>query len=651
MVTPGGDPVDLVMTAGGAVTGVVVEDDNHPVDAYRVVASAARARGPWEGGAEKSVGSPDGRFLLEDLAEDTYVLQVVVPDRAPATVSGVRVIPGKTADAGTIRVPRGGVVRGTVTDASGDPVVGAMVKAFGVTQEAMEWRDELQTLSEPSGSFEIRGVPEGPRQIVATHPDYATGDVMVEVAAAKGPVESRIVLTQGGRIEGVARKRDGTPLAGLVLSVYSASRMRTGGMRSNNVTRPDGSFSVEHVVPGPTYVNLMANLGGGRMASMMSKQVDVREGETTSVDLSSREILVTGRVTKSGTPLPGLRLRFRGEGGMSFMMTAGFDAVAGAPTGPQRDVGTTGEDGTFALIVSAPGKFWVNTESVDGRTSYPSRELQIPDVETHGVEIAFSGVPVTGIVVDKETEQPVAQARVSAMAKDASGPRATSGQTGADGRFQLDAEPGEYTLSAGAEGYAAARLPLTVGDAGVADARLELEKGLEITGRVLDATGRAVGSIQVQGVGEPGYSGHAETLADGSFRMKGLSAKRYNMCAGAELAGYAVRMGVSPGGPDVTLTLRPAAKVRLAVKGPDGAPMPKAWPNVTKLGGAPISVPWMGSRAPSDSAGMAEMSTPAGALEIEVWSPTHKGTAKVTVAEGAMAAAEVTLTEPVEKPK
>jgi hypothetical protein len=59
----------------------------------------------------------------------------------------------------------------------------------------------------------------------------------------------------------------------------------------------------------------------------------------------------------------------------------------------------------------------------------------------------------------------------------------------------------------------------------------------------------------------------------------------------------------------------------------------------------------MGSRAPSDSAGMTEISTPAGALEIEVWSPTYKGTAKVSVAEGATAAAEVTLTEPVEKPK
>jgi hypothetical protein len=57
----------------------------------------------------------------------------------------------------------------------------------------------------------------------------------------------------------------------------------------------------------------------------------------------------------------------------------------------------------------------------------------------------------------------------------------------------------------------------------------------------------------------------------------------------------------------------------------------------------------MGRRAPSDSAGRAEMSTPAGALEIEVWSPTYKGRTTVSVAEGATATAEVTLTEPVQK--
>jgi hypothetical protein len=59
----------------------------------------------------------------------------------------------------------------------------------------------------------------------------------------------------------------------------------------------------------------------------------------------------------------------------------------------------------------------------------------------------------------------------------------------------------------------------------------------------------------------------------------------------------------------------------------------------------------MGGRGPTDSTGVTEIATPAGALEIEVRNETYKGTAKVSVGEAATATTEVTLTEPVEKPK
>ena len=139
------------------------------------------------------------------------------------------------------------------------------------------------------------------------------------------------------------------------------------------------------------------------------------------------------------------------------------------------------------------------------------------------------------------------------------------------------------------------------------------------------------------------------TLPDGSFRMSGLAAKPYNVCAGNELAGYAVRSGVSPGAADVTFTLRPGGRVRLTVKGPDGAPVKDAWPSVTKIGGSAVSVPWMGGRGPTDAAGMAEVPTPAGAVQIEVSKDKDEGKVQLNVAEGATVNAEITLSEHVEK--
>jgi len=59
----------------------------------------------------KDVTAPDGRFLLEDLAEGTYVVRARAPEVMPGTVSGVRVVAGRTADAGVIRLGAGGIVR------------------------------------------------------------------------------------------------------------------------------------------------------------------------------------------------------------------------------------------------------------------------------------------------------------------------------------------------------------------------------------------------------------------------------------------------------------------------------------------------------------------------------------------------------------
>ena len=164
----------------------------------------------------------------------------------------------------------------------------------------------------------------------------------------------------------------------------------------------------------------------------------------------------------------------------------------------------------------------MKTESPDGRINYPSREFQIPDAETHGLEIVFSGVPLAGIVVDKETDQPIAQASVERALRNHSADKYGSSQTGADGRFQLDADPGDYTLTGGAEGYASGRISAVVGWAGLFDARIELEKGVEIEGRIVDSSGQGVSfpsrswPHRRPGEGDPGF---AQALPDGSFRL------------------------------------------------------------------------------------------------------------------------------------
>jgi protocatechuate 3,4-dioxygenase beta subunit len=657
-ITAGSEDVDLVLEPGGAITGVVVEEGDQPVDAYSIEANPAKPEQRFQGRIFESVGSADGRFLLEDLAEDKYVLQVMVPERAPASVSSVAVAPERTTDVGVIRVARGGVVRGLVVDTSGGAVVGANVRVQGPGQDMMRWSPNLATESDPTGAFEIRGVPEGPKHVSASHRDYAPADAQVDVVAARGPAETRLILSQGGRIEGSARKRDGTPLTGLHVNAHSMGGGHLNwGAQPHATTGADGRFALDHVRPGQTSVSLMTTGSGAAGMSvstnMQSKTVEVREGETVMVDFLSREILVTGHVTRSGTPLAAVRIQLMGEMGTTFVMGGPLgNGVAAAPTGPQRLKAVTNDDGYYELIVDDPGKYHAWIESQDSRRSYPSRELEIPDVETHTADLAFSGVPITGVVVDKDNEQPVAQAAVHIAPKaktDDSWQLASGGRTGPDGRFQIEADPGDYTLSAQAEGYGQARIDVSVSSAGLSDVRLEMERGLEIRGRVLDSRGRALSGIGVHARNEvEGFAGFgwAQTLPDGTFRMSGLAAKPYNLCAGAQMVGYAIKVGVQPGDGNLAMTLRPAGTVRLLVKGPDGKPLSKAYASVKKVGNAVVDVPFTGGRGPTDSSGLTEIPTPGGVVEIEVRKEKLKATTRISVGEGATVDAEVTLTQP-----
>ena len=263
-LAPGPDDADLVLSPGGALTGLVVEEGERPVDSYRLLANLDRSRSARS--VSSSVGSADGRFLLEDLAEGTYVLQVLAPERAPGSASGLKVVAGRTTDAGTIRLGRGGIVRGTVVDLGGNAVAGATVKAVGPGDGRQRWMDLNTTLSDSAGGFEIQGVAPGNATVGAGHPQYAPTETTVMVEPTRGPSEVRLTLQQGGRIEGSARRREGTPLSGVTVSSWSRGRRTMVPSGPGNVTTgSDGSFALDHVPPGMVEVSLMSEAGPGQM--------------------------------------------------------------------------------------------------------------------------------------------------------------------------------------------------------------------------------------------------------------------------------------------------------------------------------------------------------------------------------------------------
>jgi hypothetical protein len=652
-VATGAENVELILTPGGSITGIVVDERGRPCDAYSVTAHPSNADGFWDTGGEKTVADPDGRFLLEELAAETYVLQVSAPDFAPGVASGIKVVASAMSDAGVIRLTHGGIVRGTVVDTGGLPVSGATVSLAGdPALERASWNGGFEATTDPGGGFEIRGVPTGARTVSAAHPDYAESSTRVDVDPARGPNETRLVLPRGGRIEGVVRGREGVPSAGLL--VRWSSLGATPRQRSNPETRtgPDGSFVLDHVDPGTTQVQFFTSSRGGRFMSGLRRMVEVREGETTSLEVVLREVLVTGRVTRRGAPLAGGTVRFSGASGMSIY--GGPFGPSEAP-GPQRNFATCGDDGGFELILDEPGTYRVMVDVPASSSRLPWPEVAIPDVERHVIDFAFGGATVMGVVLDAEKEQPIGGAYVSGRPREGKQPTGTT-QTADDGRFELDAEPGDYVWTASADGYAMGQVSSSVSTAGGPDLVFALKRGFEITGRLLDAAGRPMSGLEVasrpsdDGPDRVWANSFGAVLPDGTFRLQGLGPGNYNLCAGIATVGFAFRAGVAAGTRDVTLSVRPPGQVRIHATLPDGSPATEGWVEVKRLGGALIDFPSYGMSR-TDAAGVVQLNVPAGTLDIEVGNERHMGTVRVSVAEGGTASAEVRLTEPVENRK
>ncbi len=651
-IEAGAKGVTLVLAPAGSITGVAVDEAANALTGYRVVAQVNRSEGDlraWQPPYFKSVTAADGRFVLEGVSAGTYRVDVSAPERVSASVKDVQVQSGSASDVGRVVLRAGGSVRGSVVDTAGASVAGAQVTVPGGS--GLPFVEAPKATTNGEGAFTLRGLAPGQVEIAVSHPLYAEARAGgIEVDPASGPADVRIVLGQGARVQGSVRQRDGSPIPGVTIQLMPLGpddRPRRSSTRYSAETSSDGAFSIERLPAGRAMLFLM---GGARhvQTSAQTRSVELREAQATTVDFVLSDVRVTGILTRLQVPVANANLRFQPQGQTMTMMmsTSGGSPTAPGTVGPMRNQAITGADGRFELLVDNSGRYSVSVSSADGKATV-YRTVEIPDAESHDLQIELGGSTVNGIVLEKGTERPLPAARLSFLpVKGGSG--FAHSETGADGRFQVDLEPGSYTVQATLAEFAPAQLELEVPAAG--ETRILLSPGSALEGKVVDEAGRGVGGLDVRAfafAGENAPPQWARSLPDGSFRLSGLLAQPYTLLADAGESGrFAVAPGVQPGDRPAVLVLRPAARVIVRMIGPDGKPVPGAHALVSAVDGAKLT---HGNATNSDAGGVIEMLAPAGQLQIRAFKQVEPskerlaGSAVVIAAPGATSAVDVQL--------
>lgn len=488
----------LAATPAGRILGMVIDEQKKPVAAARV---------GFAGSGVGAFSAPDGSFTLRfPPMERAITLSVSKPSHATATHGPIQMAPGETKSGVRIVLPRGTKFEIRLIDAQGTPIVNEPV---AITQrlEGERWRRVQLPCGPSSDPMACRSDAEGKIILNVAEDTYdvaAGGDTTVRKELRAQPFNASttpmtIELERGAAIEGRVVWSDGSPMT-------AAASVAAQGMPDSGAPVVDGAFTLRNVPAGKVLLVV-------RVAPPFGSDTEPVEvtAPATGVTLKvPRPGRIEGRVVERETQRPVRQF------------SAGTEVRAGRRSPPKA---FTTDDGRFTLEDVAPGTFDI-VITAPGYVRASSAGVEVAEGKATSVEIALDRAAT---VVGRVTSggRPLAGASVST--DDPGRSPMPARQSDANGDFTLDSvAPGARELRVRKDGYVERVVKLTATAGKEVRADVELSRGRELQGRVVDSSGRPIVGANV--TQRPARADDRSfrwspinTDAEGMFRLEGLS--------------------------------------------------------------------------------------------------------------------------------
>lgn len=302
--------------ATGSIKGRVVADDGRPVVNAMLMAQAING----QPSARPAQVDSEGKFSFDELPTAAYVIFAVAPgyiDEAMSTNDPNDWPRHLIRSQLRIKMIKGGVITGKVTNSKGDPIVGVPVQAMSLSNPVSSPTDFLGgggAESDDRGIFRIYGLRPGPYIVsaggsgqfgfarsngfdldVPTYYPSATRDTAIPVVVRSGDetagIDIRYVGGEGHRVSGfVVGGIDAGPSAASGAIVIFLSHAGTQSVLSMTISSPLDQrrpFGFNGVADGE--YDLFATFQTGQQADaslVATKRVTVRGGDLTGVELN-----------------------------------------------------------------------------------------------------------------------------------------------------------------------------------------------------------------------------------------------------------------------------------------------------------------------------------------------------------------------------
>ncbi|MEO1085682.1 MAG: carboxypeptidase regulatory-like domain-containing protein, partial [Acidobacteriota bacterium] len=444
-------------------------------------------------------------------------------------------------EAPTFHLHPASVLVGLVTDREGEPISGATVTARELS-ESRRWGGRAETRTRGDGSFRLDGLSldvalEIQTVSVGHITDRQTLDPFTAGEVRSG-FEARLdaTLNAVGRVVDV----DDKPVAGAVVELGPQppsgdlstlfQRMRESGDPESTTTDAEGRFRLGNLEP-QTY-RLQVTAAGFAMVKVPGLEIPADVGEhDLGVIVVAPGVSIEGRVTDAdGGALTGAVVKSQPSGRD---LTAMVENRTRAPVEATADVG-----GRFRFDDLTPGQALQLRLELEGYAAEPT-DVVTPAAgeDTLAVTLVMEPAAELAVQVADGDGQPLHGARISINPTGGNRYRAKRASTDEDGVATVtELVPGRFDLEVSFDGYRSLRrsgLELAAGERTV---EAVLERGLTLTGSVLNPSGGPASEsmVRVERPGSQGFQfrGPRAYIDDGGqFSIGGLEAGTYTVTA------------------------------------------------------------------------------------------------------------------------
>jgi protocatechuate 3,4-dioxygenase beta subunit len=317
----------VAQQAGGVITGRVITEDGLPIPHAMVNVFGVSGRVKQTSVRRETVADDDGKFVADGLDAIPYLVSAWVPGYVPASDGGVlnpfelneaRFV--RVGESVTVKLIRGGVITGRVTNDAGEPVIGAPVRATRVRDETglstsadVDYAHLWTRTTDDRGVYRIYGLAPGAYIVAAggsdassarstpfagrtiTYHPSSTRDAATLVNVSSGSEATSIDVVYRGdsgfAISGKIRGAPGTTSAITQTSTKIFLRSRTRNETIDTTTSQSNNNQNGYAfygVPNGEYEVIARNDGmdGGNGLDSTASRVTVKGADVTGIDLT-----------------------------------------------------------------------------------------------------------------------------------------------------------------------------------------------------------------------------------------------------------------------------------------------------------------------------------------------------------------------------